>query len=106
MYIREGDTVSIISGDDKGRKGKVIRAIPQDGVIFVEGINMRKKHQKPRKEGEKGQVITKEGALNSAKAMIVCPKCGQASRIGFAKNKIGKEKSRTTRICKKCQQAF
>jgi len=103
MNIKEGDTVLIISGDDKGRKGKVLRVLPQTGKIFVEKINIQKKHQRPKKEGEKGQMISKEGALGISKAMLICPKCNQPTRVGFIKSKIDKEKLRKSRVCKKCQ---
>ena len=57
MHIKKGDNVIVLSGDDKGKKGKVAHVIPQKGIAVVEGINMKKKHQKPRQEGKKGQVI-------------------------------------------------
>ena len=57
MHIKKGDTVVLLTGDDKGKKGKIVRMMPKDGRAIVEGLNMRKKHQKPRKEGAKGQVI-------------------------------------------------
>jgi large subunit ribosomal protein L24 len=105
MRIKKDDIVSIISGDDKGRKAKVLKVVPEANRIMVEGINMLKRHQKPKKEGEKGQIIAKEGLINASKAMLVCPKCGKATRIGFVKNKVD-NKMKKSRICKKCQQTF
>lgn len=97
MKIKKGDTILIISGKDKGRKGKVIVALPKEGRVMVEGLNLRKKHTKPKRSGEKGQVVETPAPINVSNAMIICPKCSKASKIGF---KIeGKNKYRA---CKKC----
>ena len=99
MKIKKDDTVLIISGKDKGKKGKVLEAFPKQGQILVEGVNLRKKHQKPRKQGEKGQIITMPGAISTSNVKLICPKCAKPTRIGYKileKNKV--------RICKKCKQ--
>ncbi|MBI4101434.1 MAG: 50S ribosomal protein L24 [Candidatus Nealsonbacteria bacterium] len=99
MRIKKGDTVLIISGKDRGKKGKVLTSFPKASRILVEGINLRKKHQKPRKAGEKGQVVEMPSPIYVSSAEIVCPKCGKAVRIG-ARMEGGKK----FRICKKCAQ--
>jgi large subunit ribosomal protein L24 len=99
MKIKENDTVLIISGKYKGKKGKVLVASPKDEKILVEGINIKKKHQKPKKSGEKGQIIEKPSPISVSNAKLVCPKCGQAARIGY---KLVEKKK--YRICKKCSQ--
>jgi large subunit ribosomal protein L24 len=99
MKIKENDTVLIISGKYKGKKGKVLVASPKDGRILVEGVNIRKKHQKPRREGEKGQIIEKPSPISVSSAKLVCPKCGQSARVGY--KLVDKKKYR---ICKKCSQ--
>lgn len=99
MKIKKNDTILIISGKDKGKKGKVIEALPKQGRIVVEGLNLRKKHVRPKKSGEKGQIISMPFPFNVSNAMLVCPKCGEPSRIG---SKIEGEKK--FRICKKCKQ--
>ena len=99
MKIKKNDTVLIISGKDKGKKGKVFEAFPKDGRVMVEGANLRKKHQKPKKQGEKGQIVSLPGSISVSNVKLVCPKCGKTTRIGFKvenKNKV--------RICKKCNQ--
>jgi large subunit ribosomal protein L24 len=101
MKVKRGDTVLIISGDDRGRKGKVIKVVPKKEVILVEGINIQKKHQRPRKEGEKGQIIEKPGPVHVSNVKLICPKCGKATRVGF--KIIGDKKYR---FCKKCNQEF
>jgi len=99
MKIKKGDTVLIISGKDRGRKGKVLRVSPKENRILAEGINLRKKHQKPKKSGEKGQIIEMPGYISISNVKIVCPKCGKAVRVGY---KITDKKK--YRICKKCGQ--
>ncbi len=99
MNIKKDDTVLIISGKDRGKKGKVLEAFPKQGQILVEGVNLRKKHQKPKKQGEKGQIITMPGAISRSNVKLICPKCQKPTRIGYKileKNKV--------RICKKCKQ--
>jgi len=99
MKIRKDDIVLIISGKDKGRKGKVIEALPKEAKVIIENINLRKKHIKPRKSGEKGQIVELPGPLSVSNVKIVCPKCGKAARVGYKLE--GKKKFR---ICKKCNQ--
>jgi large subunit ribosomal protein L24 len=98
MRIKKGDTILVISGKDKGKKGKVIESFPKTNRIIVEGVNLRKKHQRPKKQGEKGQIITLPGSISIASVKLICPKCNKATRIGYKvseKNKV--------RICKKCK---
>lgn len=97
MKIRKGDTVQVISGNDKGKTGEVLEIIPDSQKIVVKGINIRKKHIKPRKQGEEGGIIPVECAIHSAKVNVVCPKCGKATRIGYEI-----EKDEKVRVCKKC----
>lgn len=97
MNIKKGDTVKILSGNDKGKTGEVIEIIPKTEKIVVKGINIRKKHVKPRKQGEEGGIISVECPIHSSKANIVCPKCGKATRIAYVM-----EKDEKLRVCKKC----
>lgn len=99
MKIHKGDTVLIISGKDKGRKGKIIEALPKEAKVIIENINLRKKHIKPKRSGEKGQIIELPGPLSVSDVKIVCPRCGKAARVGYKLE--GKKKFR---ICKKCNQ--
>ncbi|PIV12779.1 MAG: 50S ribosomal protein L24 [Candidatus Nealsonbacteria bacterium CG03_land_8_20_14_0_80_36_12] len=97
MKIKKGDTVLIISGKDRSRKSKVIRALPKERKIVVEGINLRKKHIKPKKSGEKGQIISFPAPLDISNVKLICPKCGKVAKVGY---KIVSNKKH--RICKKC----
>lgn len=97
MKIKKGDTVKVLSGNDKGKTGEVLDVIPKTNKIVVKGVNVRKKHIKPRKQGEEGGIIPVECAIHSAKVNVVCSKCGKATRIGYVE-----EKGEKVRICKKC----
>lgn len=97
MKIKKGDTVQVLSGNDKGKTGEVLETIPKTNRVIVKGINIRKKHIKPKKQGEEGGIISVECSIHSSKINIVCSKCNKATKIKIEKD--GKEKSR---ICKKC----
>lgn len=99
MFIRKNDTVLIISGKDRGKKGKVLFVLPKAEKLLIEGVNLKKKHQRPKKQGEKGQVVVMPGPISASNAKLICSKCGKASRVGLKSS--GKNK---VRICKKCNQ--
>ncbi|MDP1834132.1 MAG: 50S ribosomal protein L24 [Candidatus Moranbacteria bacterium] len=98
MKIKKNDQVKILAGKDRGKTGKVLRVISAENKIVVEGVNIVKKHVKPRKEGESGQRIEIPGKADISNVMLVCPKCGKPTRVGYGvteKNKF--------RICKQCK---
>jgi len=99
MKIKKGDTVLIISGKDRGKKAKVLEVFPRQNKIIVDGVNIVKKHRRPRKEKEKGQIIEVSKPVNVSNVKLVCPKCSQPTRLGYRLTE--KEKYR---ICKKCGQ--
>ena len=103
LHVKKGDTVVILSGNDKGKKGKVLEVSPSEGKIIVEGCNIVTKHVKPRRMGEPGGLIKAEGAMYACKAMLVCPSCGKPTRVGqkFGEGD-GKLSRRKVRVCKKC----
>ena len=101
MKIKKGDTVLIISGKDRGKTGKVTRALPKTKKIVVEGVNIRKKHTRPRRMGEKGQIIEIFAPLDVSNAKLICPRCGKATRIGYKVIQT-KDKKKKVRFCKKC----
>lgn len=99
MKIKKGDNVLIIAGKDKGRTGKITKSFPKELKVLVEGINLKKKHVRPRKQGEKGQVVQTPAPMDVSNIKIICPKCGKAARVGYKT-----EKDIKNRICKKCKQ--
>ena len=97
MKIKKGDTVQVLSGNDKGKKGEVLEVMPKTESVVVKGVNVRKKHVKARKQGEESGILSIECAVLASKVNVVCPKCGKATRIGNSD-----EKGEKVRDCKKC----
>ena len=102
MHIKTGDTVEVISGrsEDKGKRGEVIKVLPEDSRVVIQGVNLRSKHQKQVQS--QGRTVSPgmvrfESSIDISNVMLVCPKCGKASRVGIHED--GEKKSR---ICKKC----
>lgn len=99
MKIRKDDNVIVIAGKEKGKKGKVVRVLTQENKVVVEGLNISKKSQRPRRSGEKGQVISVAMPINVSNVMVLDPKTGKGSRIG--KKKVG---DKMVRIARKSNQ--
>ena len=97
LKIKKNDTVVILSGKDKGKKGKVLGTVPSERKVVVEGCNMVTCHIRPRKQGEEGGILQKEAPIYACKVQKVCPKCNKPTRIG---HKV--EGDKKVRICKKC----
>ena len=97
MKIKKGDTVQVLSGNDKGKTGEVLEVMPKDDKVIVKGVNIRKKHVKPRRQGEEGGIIASEAPVTSAKLSVVCPKCNKPTKIGY-----NVKDDKKVRICKKC----
>jgi len=97
--IRKNDKILVISGQDRGRIGKILRVVPKADKVVVEEMNIITKHIKPKKQGEKGQRIQTPAPMHWSNVKLICPKCNKATRIGFGINK-----GRKFRVCKKCGQ--
>ena len=97
MNIKKNDTVVVLSGKDKGVKGKVLVAMPTENKVIVEKVNVATCHTKPRKQGETGGIVKKETPIRSCKVALYCPKCDKGVRVVF---KV--EDGKKTRICRKC----
>lgn len=95
MKLKKNDNVIVMTGKDKGKKGKIVRVLVGKNKVVIEGINMLKKHQRPRKSGEKGQIMNVAMPIHASNVMIVDPKTGKGSRIG--KKKVGDKMVRVTR---------
>lgn len=100
MKLKKGDNILVISGKDSGRGGKVIKTLPKKGKIIVEGLNIRKKHQRPKRQGQKGQMIEMPAPMDISNVKFVCPKCTKAVRLGY---KLSGETK--YRACKKCGES-
>ena len=101
MHIKKGDTVVVLSGDDKGVQGEVIAVSPAEGKVLVKGANIIHKHVKPRKQGESGGIIDAEGAIYASKVAVYCSACKKGVRV---KHEVVDGKK--IRVCAKCGKKF
>ncbi|MEW9670172.1 50S ribosomal protein L24 [Ammoniphilus sp. 3BR4] len=83
LHVKKGDTVVVITGKDKGKKGRVLAAFPKENRVLVEGINMVKKHTKPNPNNPQGGIVTQEAAIHASNVMLADPKSGEPTRIGY-----------------------
>jgi large subunit ribosomal protein L24 len=105
MKLKSGDRVKVISGKDKGKKGKVLQVFALTNKVSVEGINLAIKHLRPKRQGEKGQKIEFPAPMQVSNLMIVCPKCNRGARIKYKiLEKIKEKKGKKVRICSKCKE--
>ena len=101
--IKKGDTIQVITGKDRGKTGKVSSWSPKNETLVVEGLNAYKKHSKPRREGEKGEVVQVFRPIPASRVMLYCESCGKGTRVGVRVDETGKSK---VRYCRKCQRPF
>ena len=94
MRIRKGDTVKVISGKDKGKTGKVLRTLPYENRVVVQGINLRTRHVKPTQEGESGRIVTEEASVHASNVMLYSSEKKVASRVEIVVEKDGTKKRR------------
>ena len=102
MNVTTGDKVVVLSGKDKGKEGLVIRALPAEGKVIVEGVAVVKKAVRPSAQNQQGGFVEKEAAIAVSNVMLVCPKCGKPTRVGHDVN----DKGDKVRVCKKCGAQF
>ena len=97
LHVKTGDTAVVLSGKEKGKRGKVLSVDPKKGMVVIEGVNMIKCHTKPRRQGETGGIVKRETPIRACKVALFCDKCGKGVRVGY---KV--EDGKKTRICRKC----
>jgi len=102
MKIRKNDTVIIIAGKDRGKKGKVRRALPTEDRVIVEGLNMIKRHSRARRAARQAGIIELEAPIHVSNVMLLCEKCGNPTRVNFGFLADGKR----VRICNSCQEVI
>lgn len=100
MKLKRNDTVSVVTGKDKGKKGKVLKVFPSESAVIIEGINYATQFLRPSQQNPKGGIAKFEAKLSVAKVQLVCPKCSKQTRTGFQLLADGTKQ----RICKKCQE--
>lgn len=101
MKIKKGDTVEVVSGNDRGKRGEVLRVDAKENRVVVQGVNLRKKHQRQQNTGGRRPlspgIVQFEGSLDASNVMVVCPNCGEAARVG-----VRVDDGLKVRVCKNC----
>jgi large subunit ribosomal protein L24 len=103
LFVKKGDTVKVLSGKDRGARGRVLLTSPKTSRVFVEGVNRVKKHTKIQtstRGAQEGGIVTQEAAIHVSNVQVVCPQCGKPTRIGHRKDEDG----HSVRVCRKCDQ--
>ncbi len=101
-HVRKGDTVMVVAGKERGKRGKVLRVIPGKGRVLIEHVNMIKKHQRPTQKLRQGGIIEREGPLALSNVLVVCARCDKPSRTGIKILADG----RKVRTCKRCGESI
>jgi large subunit ribosomal protein L24 len=99
LKIRKGDRVRVLTGKDRGKEGQVMRALPRERKVIVDGVNVAKKHQRPTRATQQGGIIDKDMPIPVANVALVCPSCGKPTRIGYRSDASGQK----VRICRMCE---
>jgi large subunit ribosomal protein L24 len=100
LKIKKNDIVTVMSGKDRGKSGKVLKVFPKSKTLIIEKINFIKRHTKPSQKIQQGGILEKEAPLGIAKVMLICNKCGKATKVKLGEISDGKK----VRICKKCNE--
>lgn len=106
MKLRKNDNVLIFKGKYRGKTGKIVKVFPKENKVVVDGVNIVKKHTRPRRTGEKGKILEVPAPFSVANVKLICKKCKQPTRIGYKirKSKEPDQKPIKVRICKKCNK--
>ena len=102
MHVKSGDKVVVLSGKDKGKEGTILRAKPTEGKVLVEGVAMVKKAVRPNPQNQQGGIVEQEAFIDASNVMVICPSCGEPTRVGHGVDDEGKK----ARVCKKCGAKF
>jgi large subunit ribosomal protein L24 len=98
LKIRKGDRVRVLTGKDRGKEGSVMRALPRERKVIVDGVNVARKSQRPTRTTQQGGIIDKDMPLPVSNVALICPSCGKPTRVGFKIDASGAK----VRLCKKC----
>jgi large subunit ribosomal protein L24 len=98
LKIRKGDRVRVLTGKDRGKEGNVMRALPREGKVIVDGVNVARKSQRPTRATQQGGIIDKDMPIQVSNVALVCPSCGKPTRVGYTIDASGQK----VRVCKKC----
>ncbi|MDD5645140.1 MAG: 50S ribosomal protein L24 [bacterium] len=102
LHVKKNDVVQVVSGANRGKTGKVLRALHDSGRVIVEGLNFRKKHTKPSRDNQQGGIVQKEGSISVSNVLLYCPSCKKGVKT---KHEVRKDGTKT-RVCRKCGEVF
>jgi large subunit ribosomal protein L24 len=102
LHVKRGDLVGVIAGRERGKRGKVLRVLPEKGRVVIEHVNMLKKHQRPTQKLRQGGIIEREGPLALSNVLPICGRCDKPSRTGFTMLADG----RKSRVCRRCGESI
>jgi large subunit ribosomal protein L24 len=106
MHVHKNDTVLVISGNSRGKTGKVLRVLRDKERVLVEGVNIRKRHTRPTQKMPAGGILEREMPVAASTVMVVCPKCNNASRLGYATVSGVAGRKQKMRVCRNCNEMF
>jgi large subunit ribosomal protein L24 len=106
MHVHKNDTVLVISGNARGKTGKVLRVFPDKERVLVEGVNIRKRATRPSAKMPQGGIVEREFPIHASNVMVVCPKCNNAARVGYTSVTSTTGKRQKMRVCKNCNEMF
>jgi len=105
MHVRKDDTVVVLTGNDRGKRGRILKVFPNKNRVIVEGVRFMKRHTKPSPKNQSGGIVKKEAAVDASDVMVICPSCSSPTRVG--RKKITEEgRTKTMRVCAKCKEVF
>lgn len=102
LKVKKGDIVKVIAGNDRGRRGEVMRVFPQEQRVIVKGVNIITKHQRPTARQREGGIIEREAPIHLSNVLVICPVCDRPTRVGFTFTETGEK----LRVCKQCGESF
>jgi large subunit ribosomal protein L24 len=100
--VKRGDIVKVISGNDRGKRGEVMRVFPEKERLIIKGVNIITRHQRPTARQREGGIIEREGTIHLSNVLVICPVCDRPTRVGFTFTEAGEK----LRACKKCGESF
>lgn len=107
LHVHKNDNVLVIAGNARGKQGKVLKVFPTTRRVIIENVNIVKRHTRPSQKNPQGGIVQKEASIHASNVMVICPKCNKASRVGHAHvTDPSKNRKKTMRVCKNCNEMF
>lgn len=101
VHVKSGDRVQVLTGEDAGKRGKVLEVLTRSGRVIVDGVNIQKKHTRPTQTNPQGGIVEKPGPIHASNVALVCPSCNKPTRV-----RRERSDGKVTRLCKRCGKAI